>query len=298
MKNIYYFSICILSILLFSFSEWKDKGDIIAENAEVEMAGTGFKFTEGPAVNSKGQIYFTDQPNDRIHIWDSKKGISLYLEGTRRANGMYFNKQQQLLACADEFNQLIYFNSNKEIHVIYEDFEGKHLNGPNDLWINNKGGIYFTDPYYQRNWWDEDHTEIQNTRGVYYLNPSGEISSVINDFKKPNGIIGTPNGKTLYVADIEDEKIWKYTIENDGRLTNKTFFAPHGSDGMTIDNKGNVYLTSGKIWVYNPKGELIKEIETPEKPSNVCFGGKKRDLLFITARTSVYTLKMKVNGVD
>jgi len=111
-------------------------------------------------------------------------------------------------------------------------------------------------------------------------------------------LIGTPDGKTLYVADINDGKIWKYHIESDGILKNKTFFAPKGSDGMTIDSHGNVYLTSGKVWVYNIEGELIQEIEVPESPSNVCFGGKDRNVLFITARTSVYTLKMNMKGVD
>jgi gluconolactonase len=298
MKKILNIIMCLLCILFLSFSTSKNTGDIIAKNEKVELAGTGFNFTEGPAVNSKGQVYFTDQPNDKIHIWDPQKGISLYLEGTRRSNGMYFNEKQQLVACADERNQLIYFDKDKKIHVLHENFEGKHLNGPNDLWIEPNGGIYFTDPYYHRKWWGKDHSEIQDTRGVYYLNSNGKITRIINDFKKPNGIIGTPDGKTLYVADIEDKKIWKYNIGTDGSVNDKTFFAPHGSDGMTIDNKGNVYLTSGKIWVYNSNGELLKEIETPEKPSNVCFGGKKRNILFITARTSVYTIKMKVNGVD
>ncbi|MEA4949880.1 MAG: SMP-30/gluconolactonase/LRE family protein, partial [Petrimonas sp.] len=170
--------------------------------------------------------------------------------------------------------------------------------GPNDLWITPKGGIYFTDPYYHRNYWREGHAEVQDVRGVYYLSPDGEVIRVIADYKQPNGLVGTPDEKTLYVADINDGKIWKYDIQPDGTLANKTFFAPHGSDGMTMDNKGNVYLTMGKVWVYSPKGELIQEIEVPESPSNVCFGGKKRNILFITARTSVYTLKMSVKGVD
>ena len=271
---------------------------IIAKNAEVEIAGTGFIFTEGPAVAPNGNVYFTDQPNDRIHIWDEKEGISLYLEGTGRSNGMYFNAKGQLVTCADEKNQLAYFDENKNLIPIHEGFGGKHLNAPNDLWIAPKGGVYFSDPYYHRKWWDEGHTEIQDVRGVYYLNTIGEIKRVIDDYETPNGLIGTPDGKILYVADIQAKKTWKYDIHTDGSLANKTFFAPNGSDGMTIDNKGNVYLTSGKVWVYNPKGELIQEIEVPERPSNVCFGGKKRDILFITARKGVYTLKMKVKGVD
>lgn len=293
-----YFTIIVLLIHSLGFSQQKNKSKLFGKKAKVEMIKTGFAFTEGPAVAKDGSVFFTDQPNDKIHIWDEKKGFSLYLEGCGRSNGLYFNAKQQLVACADEKNQLVYFNNEKERVVIQENFDGKHLNAPNDLWIAPNGGIYFTDPYYHRSWWSNDHTEIQDTRGVYYVSTDGDITRVVNDFKKPNGIIGTPDGKTLYVADIQDQKIWKYDVNSDGSLTNKTFFAPHGSDGMTIDNKGNVYLTYGKIWVYNKNGVLIKEIETPEKPANVCFGGKKRNILFITARKSIYTLKMKVKGVD
>ena len=149
-----------------------------------------------------------------------------------------------------------------------------------------------------RDYWEPGHKEVQDVRGVYYLNPEGKVIRVIGDYKQPNGLIGTPDGKTLYVSDINDGKIWKYDIQADGTLTNKTFFAPEGSDGMTIDNQGNVYLTNKVVSVFNPKGENIARIEVPDQPSNVCFGGKKRNILFITARTSVYTLKMNVKGVS
>lgn len=289
------FAFAVSAILAFCPAQ---KENIIAKNAKVEMAGSGFSFTEGPAVAPDGRVYFTDQPNDRIHIWDEKKGISLYLEGTGRSNGMYFNTKGQLVTCADEKNQLAYFDENKTLIPIHEGFDGKHLNAPNDLWIAPNGGIYFSDPYYHRKWWPEGHSEIQDVRGVYYLSTDGNITRVINDFQTPNGLIGTPDGKTLYVADIQAGKTWKYDIQPDGSLANKTFFAPKGSDGMTIDNKGNVYLTSGKVWVYNPEGELTEEIEFPESPANVCLGGAKRNILFVTARKGVYTLKMKVKGVD
>lgn len=298
MKQILNANLLFLCIMLCACSASKKNNDITIKGETVKLAGTGFSFTEGPAVNAQGQVYFTDQPNDKIHIWEDGKEVSLYLEGTKRSNGMYFNAKQQLVSCADEANQIVYFDKDKNAHLIHEDFDGKHLNAPNDLWIAPNGGIYFTDPYYHRDWWSEGHSAIQETEGAYYLSPDGKITRIIDDFKKPNGLIGTPDGKTLYVADIEDNKIWKYTINSDGGISGKTFFAPHGSDGMTIDNNGNVYLTSGKVWVYNPKGELIKEIEIPESPSNVCFGGAKRDILFVTARTSIYTLRMNVNGVD
>ncbi len=284
--------------LLVSFTAFSQKSSIIAKNAEIKKAGTGYAFTEGPAVASDGKVYFTDQPNDRIFVWDEKEGVSLWLEGTRRSNGMYFNAKGQLVTCADLYNQLGYFDENKEFHLIHEGYDGKLLNAPNDLWIAPGGGIYFSDPYYHRKWWDEGRGEEQEVRGVYYLSPEGKITRVIDDFVQPNGLIGTPDGKILYAADINDRKIWKYDIQPDGSLANKTFFAPNGSDGMTLDNKGNVYLTMGKVWVYSPDGELIQEIEFPESPANICFGGKKRKTLFVTARTSVYTLEMKVKGVD
>ncbi len=282
---------------LTAFGKKGEEG-LIAKNAKIEKAGSDFAFTEGPAVAPDGKVYFTDQPNDRIYVWDEKDGISLWLEGTGRSNGMYFNSRGRLVTCADEKNQLAYFDENKKLVPIHEGFDGKHLNAPNDLWISPNGGIYFSDPYYHRDWWAEGHKEIQDVRGVYFLAQDGKITRVINDFKTPNGLIGTPDGKTLYVADIQANETFKYDIQPDGSLANKTFFAPKGSDGMTIDDEGNVYLTSGKVWVYNPKGELIQEIEFPESPANVCFGGKKRNILFVTARKGVYTLKMNVKGVN
>jgi gluconolactonase len=296
MRTGLFFIVVFISSVLSASAQ--GKSGIIAKNAVVEKAGDGFAFTEGPAVAPDGKVYFTDQPNDKIFIWDEKNGISLYLEGTGRSNGMYFSKKGVLVTCADEKNQLGYFDKDDKLVVLHEGYKGKNLNGPNDLWISPNGGTYFTDPYYHRPWWTEGHKEDQDVRGVYYLSQSGEITRVIDDYKTPNGIIGTPDGKTLYVADIQAGETWKYDIQPDGTLGNKTFFAPKGSDGMTIDNEGNVYLTSGKVWVYNPAGELIEEIDVPESPANVCLGGKKRNILFITARKGVYTLTMNVKGVQ
>lgn len=285
-------------LLMVSMTLHGQNPGIIAENATVEKAGTGYAFTEGPAVDTEGRVFFTDQPNDRIHVWDEGKGISLWLEGTGRSNGMYFDNDGQLLACADEHNRVVRFDDRKEMRALLENYKGKHLNGPNDLWVSPTGDIYFTDPYYHRDYWEEGHAEAQDARGVYLLSRDGKVSRVSEEYKQPNGLIGTPDGKTLYVADINDRKIWKYTIQPDGTLSDRTFFAPEGSDGMTINQQGNIYLTMDKVWVYSPQGELIAEIEVPEHPSNVCFGGEERDILFITARTSVYTLKMNTKGVN
>lgn len=271
---------------------------IIAEEATIQKVGTGYIFTEGPAVSPKGIVYFTDQPNDHIYTWEEGRGVALWSDNTGRSNGMYFDHQGRLLSCADLDNQIVVIKKNKKRKVLFEKYEGKHLNGPNDLWATPHGDIYFTDPYYHRDYWQQGQTEAQDVRGVYHLSRKGVITRVADDYKQPNGIVGTPDGKWLYVADINDKKIWKYRIAPDGTLSEKTYFAPHGSDGMTIDNRGNIYLTMDKVWVYSPEGTLIQQIEVPEKPSNVCFGGKNKDILFITARTSVYTLQMNVSGVQ
>ncbi|MDD2305523.1 MAG: SMP-30/gluconolactonase/LRE family protein [Prolixibacteraceae bacterium] len=269
------------------------------QNSKVTKAGGGYAFTEGPSVAPDGRIFFTDQPNDKIFIWDEKGNkITTFLQSCERSNGTYFNKKGELVACADLHNRLVIFDKKGKMKIIAENYNGEPLNAPNDLWIAPNGGIYFSDPYYARDYWEPGRKELQDKRGVYYLNPAGKVIRVIDDYKQPNGLIGTPDGKTLYVSDIQDHKIWKYDIQTDGSLANKTFFAPEGSDGMTIDNQGNVYLTNNVVSVFNPKGESIARIEVPEQPSNVCFGGKKRNILFITARTSVYTLKMNTKGVN
>ena len=289
------------SLFLNCFSQSEKKESIIATNAKLELVTSDYKFsfTEGPIADKKGRVYFTDQPQNKIYIWDEKKGVSLYTEDAKRANGMFFNNKWVLYACAEENNQIGYFDKNKNFNVVFENYDGKHLNGPNDLWIAPNQGIYFTDPYWQRPFWSKDHKEVQDTKGVYYINPNGETIRVIDDYRIPNGIIGTTDGKTLYVADMGARETFRYSIQPDGSLTNKTPYVKYGSDGMTIDNQGNIYLTtSNKVIVFNPAGELLEEIVVPEAPTNVCFAGKKRDILFITSRTTNYTLKMNVKGVD
>ncbi|MCW0482029.1 SMP-30/gluconolactonase/LRE family protein [Gaoshiqia sediminis] len=264
----------------------------------IETIASGFAFTEGPAVNQLGEIFFTDQPNNKIYIWSETGGIRTFEVDGERANGLFFHADGDLVACADYHNKLIKISMNGEKTTLVDGFDGKHLNGPNDLWIHPNGNIYITDSYYHRPWWPKGHQQEQDCRGVYCVKPNGEMTRVIDDFEMPNGIIGSPDGQTLYVADINARKTWKYRIQDDGTLADKTFFAPEGSDGMTIDHQGNVYLTNKAVSIFSFNGEKLGELQIPETPSNVCFGGKKRKTLFITARTSVYKIGMKVRGVN
>lgn len=270
---------------------------IIALGAKVEKLAGGFKFTEGPAVDARGNVFFTDQPNDRILKWSVAGKLSTFLSPCGRSNGLYFDRKGNLLACADQKNQLWSIDPAGKVTVLVKDFKGKLLNGPNDLWVHPGGGLYFTDPFYKRPYWKRG-PQAQDVRGVYYLSPDRKtLSRVADGLVQPNGIIGTPDGKKLYVADIGDKKTYVYTIGKDGTLSDRKLFCRMGSDGMTIDDKGNVYLTGRGVTVFNAAGKKIEHIEVPERwTANVCFGGKDRKTLFITAGKGLYSLAMRVRG--
>jgi gluconolactonase len=272
---------------------------LVADGAELNQISNKYSFTEGPASDKNGNVYFTDQPNDKIIKWnEADNTLSIFKEPAGRANGLYFDHNGNLLAAADDKNELWRINSNGIVDTLITNFEGKKLNGPNDIWVDLQGGIYFTDPYYQRPYWERPTAEIEE-KNVYYISPDlKKITVAATDLVQPNGIIGTPDSKTLYVADIGDQKTYSYTIQNNGTLTNRTLFTDMGSDGMTIDNKGNIYLTGEGVTIFNPKGEKIHHIPINEEwTANVTFGGKNQNILFITAKGSVYTLKMNVHGV-
>ncbi len=284
------------SFLSLTSAKTKER-TLIIKGAKPEKLAGDFKFTEGPACDSEGNIFFTDQPNNRIMKWSTDNKLSLFGENFGRANGMYFDRKGNLVSCSDEKNELWSIAPDGKVTILIKDYEGKKLNGPNDLWIAHNGGIYLTDPFYKRSWWDHQASE-QDGQHVYYLAPgASKLIRVTNDLEQPNGIIGTPDGKYLYVADIKGNKTWRFSINKDGTLSEKKLFTDLGSDGMTIDIKGNIYLTGKGVSIFNPKGILIEKIPVDENWSaNVCFGGKDRNLLFITASKSVYGVKMKVKG--
>ncbi|MDR2956360.1 MAG: SMP-30/gluconolactonase/LRE family protein [Prevotella sp.] len=298
MKNNIILVSIILSIL--SLPAFSQKGkSIIAPNTEVEKLADKFSFTEGPAVDKKGNIYFTDQPNDKIYKWSTKGELSVFNDNTGRANGLYFDRKGNLLACSDMDNEIWSFSKDGSHSTLITDFEGKKLNGPNDLWIHPNGNIYFTDPLYKRDYWTRNPEIQQDGEYVYLLSADYKsLIKVTDDLVKPNGIIGSPDGKLLYVADIGANKTYVYDIKTDGSLTNKRLFTSLGSDGMTIDQQGNIYLTGRGVTVFNPLGEQIEHIAVDAGwTANVCFGGKDMKTLFITASQYLYALRMNVKGV-
>lgn len=270
---------------------------VIEITSPIEKLATDFKFTEGPAVDKDGNVYFSDIPNSKIWIWTLADSLKLFRENSNGSNGLYFDKNQNLLACEGGASQISLTTPNGDYKIIASEFDDKPFNATNDLWPDDKGGVYFTDPQYGG---DMDNLN-QGGMHVFYIQPNGEIKKVCDDLTRPNGVVGTPDGKTLYVSDRGAGKTYSYSIEEDGSLSDKTLIIDAGSDGMTLDNKGNIYITTkdkSQVDVFSKTGDLLKTIETPEAPTNVCFGGKGRNQLYITAQTSLYRIGLSTEGVD
>jgi gluconolactonase len=273
---------------------------VLAPEATVQKLAGGFKFTEGPTSDASGNVYFTDQPNDRIMKWSVDGQLTTFLQPAGRANGMCFDRQGRLIACADETNALWRIDVDRRtVTVLAWQYEGRPLNGPNDVWVAPNGDLYFTDPYYQRPWWKHKEPP-QPGQHVYRLSADGQrLTRVADDLQQPNGITGSPDGKTLYVADIRAGRTYAYDIQPDGSLANKRLFCEAGSDGMTIDAAGNLYLTGRGVLVFDRTGKRLGTIEVPENwTANVAFGGPDRRTLFITASTGLYSIRTRFPGAN
>lgn len=294
-----------------------------SQHGVLDTIQTGFSFTEGPAVDKNGNVFFTDQPNDKIYRWDANTGaITTFLTGTGRSNGMAFDKDGNLIACADMHGELWKIFPDGSHEVLVNNYNGKLLNGPNDVWINPvTGGMYITDPMFPRPYWDVNdprkqgweptHSEQEPTgKGghVYYLAPGRHTLVRVttmagwNADTWPNGVVGTPDGKKLYVNKWYYDNLggtWVFDINADGTLSNMTLFTNMGGDGMSMDEKGNVYISNGLgVTAFDPNGNKVFNVPTNGATNNV-FAGTNNKILFITgAPDRVTSLKMNVKGVE
>jgi len=264
---------------------------LVAPGAQLVRLPGEYSFTEGPAADKAGNVYFTDIPANRIYKWSLDGTVSPFREDTGGANGLYFDKRGHLIACQGGLGKMASIAPTGALTPIAEEFEGKRFNSPNDLWVDPQGGVYFTDPVYGR------RTVVQGGEHVYYVPPDhSSVVRVIDDMVRPNGLIGTPDGKTLYVTDHGAKRTYRYAVCEDGTLKDKTLFCDVGCDGMTRDTRGNLYLAEADIIVFDADGKRLGVIDIPQRPTNVCFGGAQGKTLFVTARTAVYTLQMAIAG--
>ncbi|OQP60535.1 hypothetical protein A3860_33275 [Niastella vici] len=299
---------------------------LVAPNSHLTQLGEGFSFTEGPAVDKHGNIFFTDQPNDKIYKWSSNTGmITPFLTGTGRSNGMEFDRDGNLITCADMHGELWKIAPNGSHTVLVNNYNGKLLNGPNDVWINpQNGGMYITDPIFPRSYWDAGdprqqawpptHSEqAASGKGgyVYYLaRGSHNLVRVTTEAMGwdadgwPNGVVGTPDGKKLYVnkwaPDINTAGTWVFDIKPNGTLANMKKFIDMGGDGMSMDERGNIYISNSYgVTAFAPNGTRIFNVPTGGGATNNVFGGNNNKTLFITGPVDKLTaLKMNVKGVE
>lgn len=261
--------------------------DYFSKIGAIVKLGDGYKFTEGPALGPDGKVYFSDIPNQRIMAFDPEsKQVSVFREPSGRANGLMWTPADALIVCEGGNRRVTRIAADGTVTVLADSFEGKQLNSPNDCALDHIGGVYFTDPRYGK---DGGDREI-DVEAVYYIDRRGKVTQVAADLTKPNGLIFSADYKTLYIADPGVETIWSYDVVGEGKIENRKKFAPIGSDGMTMDRRGNVYCTwKGDVWIYNKDGEELKRITLPEGPANCTLVG---NTLYVTARKSLYSVDM------
>lgn len=278
-------------ILVCTMMAGAQQQGVVAEGAEPVLVQDGFEFTEGPARAADRSVVFSDVRASRRYQWQPDSGeVTPVAEDTGRANGMYFAPDGDLVVCEGGRGRMTAISAEGEVSVLADEYDGAPFNAPNDCWVAPDGGVYFTDPLYGPG------ELTQDGEHVYYIPPGGEVRRIIDWMVKPNGLIGTPDGKTLYITDPGDGMTWQFTIADDGSLTERCLFVEHGGDGMTIDAEGNVYLATEGVMAFSPEGDLIEQIDLPVRPTNMCFAGPDLKTLLITARDSVFTVQMRVEG--
>lgn len=265
---------------------------------ELERASTGYRFTEGPAWHPGGYLVFSDIPADAIfRLKDGEKEV--YRRPSGNSNGLAFDAQGRLLACEHGNRRVSITRNDGTVEALAARYEGKRLNSPNDLAMRSDGSVYFTDPPYGVRPEDRE----LDFQGVYRIGPDGGLTLLVRDFVRPNGLAFSPDEKTLYVADTEKSWVRAFHVRQDGTLENGRVLArpPEGQelrpDGMKVDVEGNLYVTGlGGVWVFDAAGKHLETIETPERPANCAFGGPDRRTLYVTARSSVYRIKLRHRG--
>ena len=267
----------------------------------VKLSGD-LQFAEGPTCDPAGNVFFTDQPNNRIMKWSLDGKLSVFLQPAGRANGMNFDPHGNLIACADEKTEVWSIAPDGTHTVLAGEYNGKPLNGPNDVWVRPDGGMYLTDCFDRRDYWTYTQRP-QDSEEVYFLAADHKaLRRVTTDLNHPNGIVGTPDGKTLFVSDMRPAPgiTWAYDSQPDGALANRRFVCAFGSDGMTLDAEGNLYMTGAAgVTVFDKAGKKIDAIPTGERwTGNLCFGGADHQTLFIMASKGLYSIRLRVKGAN
>lgn len=280
--------------------------DLVDSEAVVEQLTTGCQFTEGPLWHYIGRyLLFSDIPANKMRQWNSESGMTVFREPSGKSNGLTYDKGGHLIACEHANRRVSRTTADGDVITIASHYQGKRLNSPNDVVVKSDGSIYFTDPPYGLSsaFGAESEKEL-DFQGVYRLSPDGEtLTLLVDDFDKPNGICFSPDESILYINDTQRMHVRSFDVQLDGTIANDRVFAEEKGengkpDGMKVDVQGNVYVTGPNgIWIFAPDGTHLGIIIIPERCANLAWGGDFWKSLFITASTSVYRIKCKVEGI-
>jgi gluconolactonase len=262
---------------------------------QVEKAAHGFRFTEGPAWSREGYLLFSDIPGNKIMKYVPGEGYPVFREPSNGANGNAFDAQGRLYTCESFARRVTRTDKKGHIEVLADKWEGKRLNAPNDIVVSKSGHVYFTDPAFG----SQADTRELDFYGVYHIAPKGELSVIARPVGRPNGITLSPNGRILYVGNSDERNIRAYDVDRNGEVSGERVFVSGVEgvpDGIRTDEKGNLYVAAKGILVYSPEGKLVATIPLAETPSNCAFGDPDLQTLYITARTSLYRVRLDVKG--
>ena len=261
----------------------------------IEKVDAGFRFTEGPVWSREGFLLFSDVPNNHIRKLVPGERSAIFREDSHGANGNTYDAQGRLYSCESKTRRVVRMDKKGKMEVLAEKWEGKRLNAPNDIVVRKDGHIYFTDPAFG----DQADTRELSFYGVYHITPKGVLSLIAKPAGRPNGIAFSPNGRILYVDNSDDRNVRAYDVDRNGEVSNERVLVSNIDgvpDGMKVDEKGNLYITAKGIAVYTPEGKLLQNIELSETPANCAFGDPDLQTLYITARTSLYRVRLNVKG--
>jgi gluconolactonase len=261
----------------------------------VVRVAAGYTFTEGPAWSRDGFLLFSDVPNDKIWRFTPGEKPVVFRDPSEGANGNAFDAKGRLYTCESRSRRVTRTDKKGAVEVLAERWEGKRLNAPNDIVVRKDGNVYFTDPAFGR----QADTRELDFYGVYQITPKGELRLIARPQGRPNGIGLSPDGRILYVTNSDERNLRAYDLDRNGNPSGERVLISEidgPPDGIAVDEKGNIYIAANKLPVYSPEGKLLHTIEVAEKPSNCAFGDADLATLFITARTSVYAVRLGVKG--
>ncbi len=270
--------------------------DIILTGMETEVLGTGFGFTEGPAADARGNVYFSDGRNDSIYFWAPGRPVALFTDDSTDANGMMFNARGELYVCEGAAGRVVAYDVHtKAKRILCSEFEGLRFNEPNDLAVDRSGGFYFSDPNYQHR-----GQPTVRKQDVYYCSAEGRVSRVSTVCHKPNGVLLSADERTLYVADSRGQAIYRYDVAMPGVLKNERPWLESldaNPDGLTLDEHDNLYVCCGRagLLIFDRSRSFIGRIE--EHAANCCFGGPRFNVLCIASAERFLAMPTNVTGL-